>query len=182
MGSLDRIFFSQTTTTDGFIYSSLVDLFYLLQFRLSSYFERLLDMDCASIHFRHDVVSMITSRGGRITRHRRAAVSANPTEHLHDKGLVPPSQVFTINFRFPPAPYSTPLLRPAVPCLNFVPRKLHLWVVGLSRSSRSYGNLSEIASRFGEVLCLVSFAIFGRFLRFGRKQFSRENVTKMTEL
>ena len=29
------------------------------------------------------------------------------------------------------------LLRPAVPCLNFVPRKVHLWVIGLSRSSRS---------------------------------------------
>ena len=81
------------------------------------------------------------------------------------------SQVFTINFRFPPAPIgeTITLFRPAVPSLNFVPRKHHFWVVGVAPSSLSYGNLRGIASRFGKVLCLVCFAIFGRFLAFQQK-------------
>jgi hypothetical protein len=36
-------------------------------------------------------------------------------------------------------------------------------------------------SRFGKASCLVCFAIFGRFLGFGGKRFSRENVPEMTE-
>ena len=44
------------------------------------------------------------------------------------------------------------------------------------------GKVAKIASRFGKVSCLVCFAIFGRFLGFGGKRFSRENVPEMTEL
>jgi hypothetical protein len=36
--------------------------------------------------------------------------------------------------------------------------------------------------RFGKVSCLVCFAIFGRFWRFGGKWISREIVPEMTEL
>ena len=55
-------------------------------------------------------------------------------------------------------------------------------MVGRVRRSLSSGNLREIASRFGKGSCLACFAIFGRFLRFGGKRFSRENVPEMTEL
>ena len=34
----------------------------------------------------------------------------------------------------------------------------------------------EIVYRFGKGSCLVCFAIFGRFLGFGGKRFSRENM------
>jgi len=46
--------------------------------------------------------------------------------------------------------------------------------------SLSSGNLAKIAYRFGKVSCLVCFAIFGRFWRFGGKWFSREFVREMT--
>ena len=55
-------------------------------------------------------------------------------------------------------------------------------MVGRVRRWRSLGNLREIASRFGKGSCLVGFAIFGRFLGFGGKRFSRENVPERTEL
>ena len=54
---------------------------------------------------------------------------------LYNKGVVhddAQSRVFIINLRFPPAPYST-LLRPAVLCLNFVPRKVCFWVFAFLR-------------------------------------------------
>jgi len=60
--------------------------------------------------------------------------------------------------------------------------KCTFWVVGRVRRSRSSGNLRKFASRFGKGSCLVCFAIFGRFLGFGGKRFSRGNVPEMTEL
>ena len=49
--------------------------------------------------------------------------------------MTAPSKAFIINFRFPPAPIgeTTTLLRPAVPCLNFVSRKVHFWMFAFLR-------------------------------------------------
>jgi hypothetical protein len=55
---------------------------------------------------------------------------------------------------------------------------VHFWAVGRVRRWRSYGNLRKFASRFGKGSCLVCFAIFGRFLGFGGKRFSREMCLK----